>query len=315
MAELDKWIQDLLPRPGIDVFRMHHHPYYIFTYGFIQESAGRRSSYYLCHILNECGYEAYVDDERKINNLRTPALTKEIILRHKEEKRRPIAVYPEAIYGNPLDGDIVVRWIMNRVASAYDSFRPSHNDLVYYWSKFYSKSDKNIRLLEIPLIDRSIFNTDGAIDESRTGFCYYAHKYFMHNEKARLPEYMVNNGISLCQDIKRTHNEIAEILKRSKVLYCYEESSITAEAALCGCPTVYIKTDYYDVFDSEVMIIDNVTFFPEDKIDYSFIPGVEESIVLKSIEIDLTRSQGSIGLVIIGKFLKINRNAVILFCI
>lgn len=296
MNEMDKWIQELLPRPKIDTFGIHHHPYYIFTFSFRQESAGFRVLYYLCHVLNECGYEAYVLDEKPVSGLRTPILTYEIIRRHKEEERHPIAVYNEAIVGNPLCGDIVVRWIMNKRGDAYDKeIGFSHDDLIYYWAAFYAKSKENITLLNLPTVDRSIFNTDGVNDEERSGFCYYAHKYLkFRNGQAQLPREMTINGTSLCQDIKRTPIEIAEILKHSKVLYCYEPSAIIIEAALCGCLTVIVKTDYLNGFNMKE--ITDITQIAEDCIDYNFIPSAD---IILSTSVDMEKAMWeSVGLFI-----------------
>jgi|GEM_PF-1246706 len=274
MNSINNRIQDLLPRPKIDPFRTHHHPYYILTFGYKQESAGFRVLYYLCHILNECGYEAYVVDEKPVNGLRTPILTYEIYRRHKAEGRHSIAVYNEAIQGNPLNGDIVVRWIMNKKGYADDKMiNYSLDDLMYYWSGFYAKNEEDVIFLNLPVIDRNIFNMDGVNYESRSGFCYYAHKYLNYkNGQAQLPEAITKNGTSLCQDIKRTHAEIADVLRHSKALYCYESSAIVVEAELCGCPAIIVKTDYLDGFNVNQLGF-SLPLVTEDEIDFDYIPN------------------------------------------
>lgn len=241
-----------IPPHKVELYKTTHHPYYFFTQEYMQNSVGTRPPYYLCHLLNEFGYEAYVIADQPVVGMRTPILTNEIRQIHKAEGRSPITVYNETCLGNPLEGDVVVRWIMNK--KVYVDGEPipfSPDDLIFYWSSIYTES-KNDKILWLPVVDTSIFNTDGAIEEERTGFCYYAHKYLRHNDgHVKLPEWLIANGTSLCQDIKRSPLEIADILRRSKVLYCYEPSAIMGEAEFCGCPTILVKTDYLSDFAFE----------------------------------------------------------------
>jgi len=114
-------------------------------------------------------------------------------------------------------------------------------ELNFYWEADYLPPGMTADRLQIPIIDRRIFNAEGAPAE-REGFCYYAHKYILNYSKT-LPG-VLNDGISLCQWIPRTPEEIAEILRTTKVLYCYEPSSMTSEAIACGCRVAYIDTPY-----------------------------------------------------------------------
>lgn len=278
MFSTNSKIQSILPHPNVDIFRSPHHPYYIFSLEYMQESAGLRAYYNLCHILNELGYEAYVVLEQSNSGLRTPVLTNEIRKNHLKNGRHPIAVYGETTQGNPLEGAVVVRWILNNIGHIGANVTFSKDDLLFYWSLVYSNGEKAVRQLSFPLIDRQIFNKGNVADEERTGFCYYAHKFFLfdkNNATRQISEKIKANGISLCQDIKRTHIEIADILRHSKVLYCYEPSVITGEAGLCGCPSIIVKTEYLDQFD-----MDNRGFkrpiIPENEIDFSYIPTDNE---------------------------------------
>ena len=73
-----------------DHFNFHttnHAPYYIVSPNFIQKSAGPRTLHYLCHTLNELGYEAYITSEICNPWLRTPKLTQEIKETHKKTGR------------------------------------------------------------------------------------------------------------------------------------------------------------------------------------------------------------------------------------
>ena len=159
-----------------------HHPYYIFTQEYAQTSAGDRAMYYLCHLLNERGYEAYVIADEPVPGMDTPILTYEIRQKHKAENRHTIAVYNEMVRGNPLEGDIVVRWIMNkRVVVDGEKLVFPPDDLHFYWSNVFSEKDDCDELRFSP-VNNGIFNNSDVADEQREGFCYYAHKYFQHND-------------------------------------------------------------------------------------------------------------------------------------
>ncbi|MDR3352476.1 MAG: hypothetical protein LBO00_05635 [Zoogloeaceae bacterium] len=248
-------------KPSLNFFATPHAPYYVLTPVFTQKSAGQRALHYLCHILNELGYEAYAcacSSEQTNPHLRTPLLTQEIVKRHRDAGRVPIAVYPEVVPGNPFNQDVVARWLLNRAGhlKGHKDFAP--DELTFYWHELFLDGEKNAEKLFVPVLDRRIFNSKGASPENRQGFCYYAHKYLMKGGK--VAEHLLQNGISLCQDIPRSPEEIAQILRASRVLYCYEPSAIGGEALLCGCPVVTVMTDYLRQFDLSAI---------------SSIPGVE----------------------------------------
>jgi len=240
-----------LPHPYVDPFRTHHNPYYIFSMEYVQTSGGFRSAHHLCHILNELGYEAYVTANEPALGLRAPILTNEIWNRHRREGRHPIAVYNETTHGNPLEGDVVVRWILNSAGHMGDYIAFGDGDLCYYWEKAYANGISDFKLLRVPVINRTVFNKNNANDGERIEYCYYARKYLYYAGKDSIPKKLRESAVSLCQDIKRTPTEIADILRRSKILFCYEPSAIAAEATLCGCQPVFIKTSYLDEFIAE----------------------------------------------------------------
>lgn len=233
------------PHPEIAMFKSKHRPYYIAVSEYTQNSAGYMAPYHLCHLLNTIGYEAYVAAQKSIKNLRTPLLTQEIIDRHKFENRKVIAIYDEGMWGNVLKGDIVVRFSLTNMG-ALQTMLLGENELQFFWSPYYaSPNEINPNILCIPLIDNDIFNRDGVDDSQRTGFAYYAYKYFRYFDfKVTLPEKLTRKGINLSKDIKMTKQEIASILKSVKVLYLYDNTQLTAEAALCGCPTVFINSKF-----------------------------------------------------------------------
>lgn len=236
---------------SLSFFKKHYHPYYIYAPDYVQTSAGIRCLHSLCHALNELGAEAYLAPGGTTRpQLRTPALNREIVLEHYRQGMTPIAVYPEVIPGNPFGAPVVARWLLNKPGhlGVELQFRP--DELVYYFQDWVLPHGISGRLLNLPTVDFSVFNNeDNPDDIARSGACYYAHKYLafggvVDNELKR-------SATSLCHDISRSPAEIAQILRRSEVLYCYEHSSIIPEAIACGCPVLIMPTEYWSANGSE----------------------------------------------------------------
>jgi GT2 family glycosyltransferase/glycosyltransferase involved in cell wall biosynthesis len=219
-----------------------HAPYYIYALDYAQQSAGIRALHYFCHALNESGLEAYVSCKVTTPHLRTPILTDAVIKRHQAAGREPIVVYPEVIPGNPLSGNTVARWLLNRPGHLAGDKYFSDSDLLFFYDPNFLPAGMQGEILHIPTCDLSIFNNnDNPHDGARDLVCFYANKFLVKGGK--LTCHAVN-ATSLCQDQKLTHAEIASILRRAKVLYVYEPTALITEALLCGCPVVLIQTDY-----------------------------------------------------------------------
>lgn len=227
----------------ISFFESAHSPYYIYGLDFSQKSAGIRALHYLCHALNELGYEAYITCEITAPSLRTPRLTKRIQRRHEEAGRIPIAVYPEIISGNPLNAAIVVRWLLNQPGHLAGDRYFEDGDLIFTYSAAFLPPELKGGVLHLPTIDTSIFNNkDNANDSKRDLVCYYAKKYLAKG--GQLTRH-VQGATSLGQEVQLSHREIAAILRRSRLLYIYEPTALMNEALLCGCPVCVISTDYW----------------------------------------------------------------------
>jgi predicted O-linked N-acetylglucosamine transferase (SPINDLY family) len=233
--------------------------------------------------LNELGYEAYMSTPgadpflEVSSHLRIPLLTPEIREGHRAAGCVPVAVYPEITDGNPLEAPVVARWVMNKTGHLFKQTVFSPNELFFYWNEWVLREGEKGERLAFFLIDRKIFNPGQFVQEKRSGFCYYANKYLIHG--ATLPEYIVQNGTRLCQDIPRSPRGIADILRRSEVLYCYEPSAIGGEAVLCGCPLVLVMTDYLHQFDFPRPGAPSISIFPEEEVITGniSIPPLDES--------------------------------------
>ena len=234
------WVTDMIR----SLYSTNHAPYYVYALDYIQQSAGIRALHYLCHALNEDGFEAYVTCNVTHLPLRTPVLTEEVVNRHRAAGRVPITVYPEIVSGNPLAmGGIVARWLLNRPGLIGGDTTYAAEDLIFAYDPIYLPEGMSGEILHIPTTDLSIFNNDNnPNDATRDLVCFYAHKYLWHGGK--LTEH-VKNAISLGKENKLAHAEIAALLRRSKLLYVYEPTVMMEEALLCGCPVAIIETDYW----------------------------------------------------------------------
>ena len=230
----------------LSIYTCIHRPYYIYAPDFQQSSAGIRCLHYLCHALNEKGLEAYVYSATTISPyLHTHRLTREIVRRHFVSGRQPIAVYPEIVSGNPLHAPTVARWLLNKPGHLGGDAHVNVDEILFYYDQWTLPAGMTAEMLRMPTVDTRIFNNiDNPFDAKRHGLCYYAHKYLAFGGKVR--EDFLQNGVSLCHDILRSHEEIADILRKSKALYCYEQSSIVLEALACGCPVVIVTSTYWE---------------------------------------------------------------------
>lgn len=222
----------------------NHAPYYIVALDYIQQSAGIRALHYLCHALNERGFEAYVTCKVTIPQLRTPLLTPDVLEKHRLSGRKPIVVYPEIFSGDPLSaGGVIVRWLLNRPGHIGGDVSFPPDDLIFAYDQNYLPAGMQGEILYVPTCDLSIFNNDdNPHDKAREFVCFYAHKYL--SKGGVISEHLAG-AVSLCKDQKLTHDEIAALLRRSKILYVYEPTALLTEALLCGCPVSIIVTDYW----------------------------------------------------------------------
>lgn len=229
-----------------DLFKTENDPYYIFAGDYRHTSSGIRCLHYLCHALNELGEEAYLVNVKITSSyLRTPVLTPDTVSRHHQSGRTPVALYPEVVAGNPLKAPVVARWLLNVPGHLGGDTVYDDGDLVYYYADWCLPEGMSGTPLELPTVDTRFFNNeDNPEDIRRSGACYYAHKYLAFGGKI-LPEHQ--SLTSLCHDIPRSPEELAAILRRSDVLYCYEPSAIIHEALACGCPVLLVPTEYWRI--------------------------------------------------------------------
>lgn len=201
--------------------------------------------HYLCHALNELGEEAYLANAKIVSpDLRTPKLTKEVMRAHYANGRTPITLYPEVVPGNPLESPVVARWLLNKPGHLGGDTSYDASDLIFYFGDWCLADGMHGHHMQLPAIDPNIFNNrNNASDQGRKGSCYYANKFLVFGGK--VDDGIKRNAVSLGLDTPRSHEELADILRKSEVMYCYEPSSLVYEALACGCPVLIVPSDYW----------------------------------------------------------------------
>ncbi len=234
---------DLLPAPG-------RHPYYVIAPRYTSSSAGVRALHLITHWLNRTGQSAFLwilplaDGLQVDPELLTPVLTEAIARRHFETGSTPIVVYPETLDGDPLKAPVRVRWFGNYPGLLGGASRPDPDELwVAHSGTLAEAVGPGTRVLHTPTVDTRIFHPEPSI--ARKGVCFYAAKYKedFGGETFGLPqgafEITRNRPDSLSQV------EIADLFRRSELFYCFEDSALMNEAALCGCPVVMMPNPFF----------------------------------------------------------------------
>jgi hypothetical protein len=225
-------------------------PYYIVTPNYTQASAGVRCMHLLCHWLNRKGERAYVlayggSDTVTNIDLLTPLLLQPIVEAHARKGLAPIVVYPEVVAGNPLNAFSVVRYVLNfpGLLGGDKVYDPA--ELAFGYSKTLAEAcGPDTPVLHMPMIDRSIFFPAEA--RSRSGSAFYAHKYrdVLGQQVFGLPEGAVE--ITKGRPDSQTPEQIAEILRSVETFYVFENTALSIEATLCGCPCVWMPNPHLD---------------------------------------------------------------------
>lgn len=220
------------------------HPYYIVAPGYTRMSAGIRVLHLLCHSLRKLGYEAYMVSETVNVYFDAPKLTQDAAQSHFQSALTPIVVYPETIWGNPLQAPFVVRYLLNFPGLLGGPKEFGQEDYLLSYCKGMNPNAEAEKVLFCPASDTSIYFPPPP-GTKREGSCFYAGKYTHFHGGKLLPITEGSYEITRFDDKAQTPQEIADLFRRSEVFYCYENSSLSLEAALCGCPVVLLPNPHF----------------------------------------------------------------------
>jgi len=223
------------------------HPYYVVSPPYDRRSSGVRVMHQLCHSLNVLGEEAWMSASDVSPHLRTPLLSQEVRLMHERAGLTPIAIYPEIVGSNPLDCDVVVRYILNRPGLFGEQPNYQANDMFWLHNgELLDLVTQAEGVLHMPACDTSIWhNRDNPHDDQREGACIYFGRYEAI-AREKYPE-LAERCTVITKTYPATHEEMADLFRRSTHVYCFENTSISMEARLCGCPIVQLPSPYCDL--------------------------------------------------------------------
>lgn len=166
--------------------------------------------------------------------LLTPVLRKKSLPRCLDEY---IVIYPEVVFGNPLNAPNVIRWFLHNPGHMTGKVFFGFNELYYRYHSgiikyhcFSSKlSDDILKIVSYPL---ELYNEkDHADDRVGSAYCLRkgVHKKIVHD----LSDSILIDG--------KSHSEIARIFKSVKVFISYDVyTAYSFFAALCGCDSIVI---------------------------------------------------------------------------
>ena len=223
-------------------------PYYIVASRWTSSSAGVRALHLLCHALNRSGHKAYliyhpfdVHPRSGTNNeLFTPILEEAEARDHLRRQLTPIVLYPEVVFGNPLQAPVVARWILNFPGLLGGDSVYADSEMCFGYSRELAiAAGSPDQVLYLPTIDTRIFypaHSPGV----RSGACFCASKYKAFHNGVLDP--ITDNCFEITrhQPDSPTPRELADLLRRSDLFYAYENTALITEALLCGCPSVLI---------------------------------------------------------------------------
>lgn len=238
---------------SFEIYPSLHRPYYIVTPDYVRQSAGIRALHLLCHALNLLQHPAYLvrlrknkpqlfEEVRTDPRLITPTLT---LGRHQEHLNRnlnPIVIYPETVAGNPLEASCVVRYVLNFPGLLGGDAHFDKREIIFGYSEELARAGGGNpeNVIFIPASDTSIFYPKPNI--VREGTCFYAGKH--RDLGGELQETTANSIEILRGKNGQPTEEVADIFRRSKIFYTYENTALAIEAVLCGCPAVLLPNEY-----------------------------------------------------------------------
>lgn len=207
-------------------------PYYIVAEDYDRTDSAARVMHELCHALNVCGNEAYILAGHVSQHLRTPVLSTSIEQQHREAGLEPIVVYPETELGNPLAAGTVIRYCYRSslpVDAASVTTFCAHAELA-------EPNDGKPLVISLPFFDRDKYQPGPKPGRKRLA---YTRGY--PDARLHFADLLAN-----CETIDETHpateEKLIALLQGAERLYCFGESALAVEAALCGCPVVYVPT-------------------------------------------------------------------------
>lgn len=203
---------------------------------YAANSAGNSCLYRLCDALRGRGFPAFMTG----GLFTAPHLDAPIVpIEDASELCRSgfTAIYPETVAGNPLRAPRVIRWVLNRPGLLGGDAVYAADESVYSYAECYLPYIENdvAGKLCMPTIDETVFFTNDSEPHDRSLECFYI-------GKSRWREGVCDRSTTF--EITRESpdkSELGKLFRASRVLYCFDNTTVlTYEALLCGCPVVIV---------------------------------------------------------------------------
>ncbi len=229
----------------------------IFAPAYNEQQGGALVLHYLCHYLNEIGYDAviwhknrpvtsnlfefrqyahYLKKEakwavnrvkRKSNSLNTP-------LARRKDLIGAIVIYGEKIKGNPLESTKVVRWFLHKPGYHTGELDYGDEELYFYYQPVFddvSLTGRSNFPLFISVWLKDTFKQSRYA--KREGTCYILRK-----GRDRKILHDLDSGIVIDN---LTNSEIANVFNRCEYCISYDLYTFYSQyAAICGCKSIVV---------------------------------------------------------------------------
>lgn len=212
-------------------------PIIIYTYSFNEGSGGIKVMHKLCELLRKNGFESYLYINWGTNAHNPEYDTIEVTQEIMDNIRNCIVLYPEGVWGNPLNAKHVVRWILNFVdLGVCKSWLRS--DVVFFYMDFYFNEhighEKRI-LNVIDFHEKDFIN----LNLPRKGTCYTIRKGVDNPDWYIHPPDSIEITKEMCSDRER----LVDLFNTTETFYSYDDHTfLSVQAAMCGCNSVVVPT-------------------------------------------------------------------------
>ena len=228
---------------------LNHNNFIFIIYApiYARNSAGIYALYKLEKDLNDNGQIAFVTLWKNTNFYISPVLNvpiiPNVIALDIIKCQNAIVIYPEVIPGNPLNAKNIVRWIMNKPGYfGIGDLKFNFNEKIFMYGNSFNKYITENEIageLTLPTIDIDLFTYDKDIEKT---------DITVYTGKLQFKKGFIDKYDNLITRTSPSREEIAKILKRTKVLYTFDcVTNIVNEARLCGCEVVYIPNDQQEL--------------------------------------------------------------------
>lgn len=153
-------------------------------------------------------------------------------------REKDIVIYPESVSGNPLQFQNVVRWVLYFPGKNGGSLSYHSSETIFTWSKIFYDAPQ----LYLSGIDHLLFYDEHL---PKTQDCYFVNKGGKWKEQEE-----VKGLLEINMTFPPTREELAKLLKTTRILYSYDPySAINLEAKLCGAKVKIITEEGFEDFE------------------------------------------------------------------